>query len=191
MADLNPIVYRKKVIKKLSESDEATEVKKEKIEEKAPLGTPRGTALDQLRSKLFTDETVANREDVGDEYGADEEMGAHAPNVGMGMDSEIDGMDNVDPRDAGYIDPEHALEDEQPSGAMISKEEELQDMASDLVAEVLLQLKDLRDQYKQESPEKAQLVRKLYDYILKGKDKIASELIKAEQDVDTGMQPKQ
>ncbi|MCS7317842.1 MAG: hypothetical protein NZZ41_06020 [Candidatus Dojkabacteria bacterium] len=58
-------------------------------------------------------------------------------------------------------------------------EEEIQDIVNDTLLEVLQNIKDLREKIKQDDLQKAKIVRKIYDYILKGKDKIILDISKS------------
>jgi hypothetical protein len=60
--------------------------------------------------------------------------------------------------------------------------EDLNDLATDTIAEVLNSVKELRDQVKKENPKKAALVRRIYDHLLKGKEKITAEILKSHED---------
>jgi len=63
--------------------------------------------------------------------------------------------------------------------------EDLNDLATDTIAEVLNSVKELRDQVKKENPKKAALVRRIYDHLLKGKDKITAEILKSHEEEKT------
>lgn len=165
MDSLEPNQYRGKLRKKLVESDEPkVEEEKEVIEEAHPmLGDPTGGALDDLRRRLFrSEESVAEREDeIGGGPGEYEDV-EELP-VEQNPEDELP--------DKMGLEPDHPM-----------NEEDLMDLATDTVSEVLLHLKDLRDKFKQENPKKAQLIRALYNYIEKGKEKIAKEMMKAEEE---------
>lgn len=60
--------------------------------------------------------------------------------------------------------------------------DDLNDLATDTIAEVLNSIKELRDQVKKENPKKAALVRRIYDHLLKGKDKITAEILKSHEE---------
>jgi hypothetical protein len=60
--------------------------------------------------------------------------------------------------------------------------EDLNDLATDTIAEVLNSVKELRDQVKKENPKKAALVRRIYDHLLKGKEKITAEILKSHEE---------
>ncbi len=63
--------------------------------------------------------------------------------------------------------------------------EDLNDLATDTIAEVLNSVKELRDQVKKENPKKAALVRRIYDHLLKGKEKITAEILKSHEEEKT------
>lgn len=57
--------------------------------------------------------------------------------------------------------------------------DDLNDLATDTLAEVLMTIKELRDNVKKEDPKKAALIRRIYDHLLRGKDKITAEILKS------------
>jgi hypothetical protein len=166
----------------LLEEETKVETPKSYLVEGAPeLG---GGLLDDLRKSLFDGETLdPEAEPSVDPKDPDLEVVPDDTDRGEGI-MLGDPTDGNDPSlDAGDKAPmDMGLEDGDGQQILHDAEEELGDLATDTVHEVLLYLKDLRDKFKQEDPKKAQLVRKMYDHILKGKEKIVAEMIKAEEE---------
>ncbi len=195
MESLNPKNYRKALLKKLEESD----LKKEEkivIKNKIILGEMRGTPLDDLRRRLFSveeDEVLGN--EVSDEEGATAPTdtgltGEEDPSVidvpGEEGDLLLGGDETEDYEDeeAGGLgdmeDPEGEGELEEP--VMSDAERNMDDLVADTILEILTSFKEIRDGYVAEDPDKADIVRKIYDYLFKAKDKIANEITKANQE---------
>lgn len=167
--------------------EESTESEKHRtvLNEGAP--ELRGGLLDDLRKRLFdTQTTDPEAEPSVDPKDPDLDVVPSSDERGKGvlLGNPVDGNDPTNtagdkaPIDMGLDDQD----DKQILHDGKINEEELGDLATDTVHEVLLYLKDLRDKFKEEDPKKAQLVRKMYDHILKGKEKIVAEMIKAEEE---------
>lgn len=198
MESLNPNKYRKEILKKLEESDMPKE-EKVVIKNKIILGEMRGTPLDDLRRKLFQDD-----EDIGNEV--TDEAGSMAPTE-MGLSGEEDPTIIDAPGEEGDLilggeqkedeiesdeddmesemDYEDEIEDEdeyEDDGVMTNAERNMDDLVADTILEILTSFKEIRDGYVSEDPDKADIVRKVYDYLFKAKDKIANEINKANQE---------
>jgi hypothetical protein len=179
---LNPIKYRQNLKKRL---DEYQRTKKDSEVITEGFGKPWGGRLDSLRRRLFDGENVdPNSEPRVKPTDPDLEVVAPDADSGEGIlydeepEPEIPEVD--DETEMGSEQPEEIEPEIGDSPTSGNSEEDLLDLATDTVHEVLLYLKGLRDKFKEQSPQKAQLVRKLYDYILKGKEKIANEMLKDE-----------
>lgn len=172
--------YKKELRTKLAKPsliEEKEQVEKRKSYLVEGVAELSGGALDDLRARLFG--TEADTPETDQEIVPDDSENGEGIMLGdptAGNDPTGDEGDKA-PMDMGI----HAGDGKQ---ILHDAEEELGDLATDTVHEVLLYLKDLRDKFKQEDPKKAQLVRKMYDHILKGKEKIVAEMIKAEEEAN-------
>lgn len=112
-------------------------------------------------------------------------------------DSDIDSEENIendniedndesladDSEDTIRLNDENQNENQDTSlEQSINNENDIRDLATDTTIEVLQLIKDLRDKTKKENPQKAELIRKIYDYILKIKDKVAEEIIQSQEE---------
>lgn len=170
---LNETMYRDVLRKRFVESDYQDT-------ENVPVPVPNGASsgvLDALREKLFgAVNAPTTSTDVGD---------ANGP-VGASVGQPI-----VATEDTTNIEPVSELE--APTPKIMGPEadeasltaDDLNDLATDTIAEVLNSIKELRDTVKKENPKKAALVRRIYDHLLKGKDKITAEILKSHEEEKT------
>ena len=164
MSYFNVSSYRDEIRKRLVESDSLGigGVHLNKESEKPQYETD---VLQKLREKLFgTDESIASIEDEGDEN--DKPV-------------DIDNEDSLKPdADLGGL-PNDTAEPELTN-------DDLADMATDTIMDILNSIKELRDEVKKEDPKKAALIRRIYDHLLKGKEKITSEILKSAEEEKNG-----
>jgi hypothetical protein len=182
MGALNPNSYRKHLIKKLEESDNYTKEEKVVMKNRIILGEMRGTPLDALRKKLFTDDEDILSRDGADMASIDGEDGQ---NLLLGGDNLEDMEDTEDTEDTEDVQDMEDMEDTEDVQDMEDVEEtpsssnrNLDDVVSDTILEILTKFKEIRDTYVEQDPQKADIVRKVYDYLFKAKDKIANEINK-------------
>ena len=161
---LNANSYREVLRKKLEESDMG-------LPQPAPCAAKETTysgVLDSLREKLFGPNNAQETPVMGDTGVATEDAYQHsseAPNSAVSS--------------TAVMGPE--------SEEATLTAEDLNDLATDTIAEVLNSVKELRDQVKKENPKKAALVRRIYDHLLKGKEKITAEILKAAEEEKGGV----
>lgn len=172
MAYFDTNSYRDSIRKRLDESDGSGE---------QPIGVEKAVyetdVLSKLREKLFGGEQ--NPVPTGD--------------VGMGEDPTTDSVDTNDQlktedtyQDAPKTDKPLADEvGEEPS----LTSDDLGDMATDTIMDILVSIKQLRDKVKKEDPKKAALIRRIYDHLLKGKEKITAEILKSHDEEQESGEP--
>jgi len=159
---LNANSYREVLRQKLVESDAG-------LQQVAPVSSPAKEAtysgvLDSLREKLFGPQNDAQATPT---------------------DIPETSVTTVATEDA-YQDAPEAIEPIGPHNDEVAlTADDLNDLATDTIAEVLNSIKELRDQVKKENPKKAALVRRIYDHLLKGKDKITAEILKSHEEEKT------
>jgi hypothetical protein len=192
MESLNPNKYRKALFKKLEESDLSKE-EKVVIKNKIILGEARGTPLDELRAKLFRDD-----EDLGND--PTDLEGDVAPDMGLGEEDptvkelpgeegdlilggdELEGEEPVEDDDFEDEDLDDVEGMDDLEGEEGPTNRNMDDLVADTILEILTSFKQIRDSYVDEDPDKAEIVRKVYDYLFKAKDKIANEINKSQQE---------
>lgn len=152
---LNANCYREVLRKKLEESDMGLP---------QPVGTPvakeaiHSGVLDSLRERLFG--PINGQESSG------------------GIATEDSYQDA--PKAPTVVGTAEVMGPESDEATLTA--EDLNDLATDTIAEVLNSVKELRDQVKKENPKKAALVRRIYDHLLKGKEKITAEILKSHEE---------
>jgi len=155
---LNATSYREVLRKKLEESDCG-------LPQPAVASAKEATysgVLDSLREKLF---------------GPDN--GQVAPGAATGVATE-DAYQHSSEAPNSAVSSNAVMGPELEEAELTA--EDLNDLATDTIAEVLNSVKELRDQVKKENPKKAALVRRIYDHLLKGKEKITAEILKSHED---------
>lgn len=152
---LNANSYREVIRKKLEESDMG-------LPKQPQMGSAKESAysgvLDSLREKLFGPTNVQE--------------------TSCGMATEDSYQDS--PEISNPADTAEVMGPESEEATLTA--DDLNDLATDTIAEVLNSVKELRDQVKKENPKKAALVRRIYDHLLKGKEKITAEILKSHED---------
>lgn len=140
--------------------------------------------LSKLREKLFGAETesVAGMEDSGDAVGPEAHDGA-----AVGPEGQIKTEDTY--QEQPKADPTSAVGGETEEEPNLSSDD-LGDMATDTIMDILVSIKELRDKVKKEDPKKAALIRRIYDHLLKGKEKITAEILKAAEEEKVAGGPK-
>ena len=206
MGDLNANSYRKRLLQKLQESDLP---KEEKIVAGNKIILETAGQLKAFAEELFKEE---DPEDIGADEDViiepDEEIidvpAKDAGNPDMlpieGSDDSMllggelgdtDGLDDAPlPPSEDLVDPSDELGmDIGANDLGINPDRNMDDLVADTVLEILTHFKDIRDEYVAQDPDKAAIVRKVYDYLFKAKDKIAGEITKDKQtDVDNSQQ---
>jgi hypothetical protein len=135
--------------------------------------------LTKLREKLFgAAESVAGMEDSGDATGPEAHDGA-----AVGPEGLVKSEDTY--QEQPKADPMSAAGDESEEEPSLSSDD-LGDMATDTIMDILVSIKELRDKVKKEDPKKAALIRRIYDHLLKGKEKITAEILKSAEEEKTG-----
>lgn len=178
MAYFDTNSYREQIRKRLEESD-SLGIGTIKREESAEKPQYESDVLSKLREKLFgADESVAGMEDSGDAVGPETHDGAT-----VGPEGQIKTEDTYQEQPKGdYSSPVSGAEEGEPE----LSSDDLGDMATDTIMDILNSIKELRDKVKKENPKKAALIRRIYDHLLKGKEKITSEIMKAAEEEKAG-----
>ena len=178
MAYFDSNEYRETIRKRLDESD-SMEIGGVHLHKEAEKPTYATDTLAKLREKLFGTESVAGMEDSGDAVGPETHDGAAVgPEGKMGEDTYQD-----QPEEGGEIEaPEMTGTEQEPELTA----EDLGDMATDTIMDILGSIKELRDKVKKEDPKKAALIRRVYDHLLKGKEKITAEILKSHEEEKNG-----
>jgi len=180
MAYFDSNTYRESIRKRLDESDSLGigGVHPQKEAEK-----PRyeSDVLTKLREKLFgAAESVAGMEDAGEAAGVQTHDGA-----AVGPEGQLKAEDTYQDQPEGST-PVSGVEEGEPE----LSSDDLGDMATDTIMDILGSIKDLRDKVKKEDPKKAALIRRIYDHLLKGKEKITAEILKAAEEEKGGVNAK-
>ncbi len=181
MTYFDSTAYREQIRKRLDESD-SMGVGGVHLNKEAVKPQYETDVLSKLREKLFgAAESVAGMEDAGDATGPETHDGA-----------------TVDAK-TGTVKAEDTYQDQPEGDAPVAGAEEgepelsaddLGDMATDTIMDILNSIKELRDKVKKEDPKKAALIRRIYDHLLKGKEKITAEILKAAEEEKAGGAPK-
>ena len=181
MAYFDSNTYREQIRKRLDESDSLGigGIHPQKEAEK-----PRyeSDVLSKLREKLFGTESVAGMEDSGDAVGPETHDGAT-----VGPEGKIKTEDTYQEQPKG--DPTAPVGGAEEGEPELSSDD-LGDMATDTIMDILGSIKELRDKVKKEDPKKAALIRRIYDHLLKGKEKITAEILKAAEEEKMGGEAK-
>jgi hypothetical protein len=177
MAYFDSNTYRESIRKRLDESDSLGigGVHPQKEAEK-----PRyeSDVLTKLREKLFgAAESVAGMEDAGEAAGVETHDGA-----AVGPEGQLKAEDTYQDQPVGATGAEE--------GEPELSSDDLGDMATDTIMDILGSIKELRDKVKKEDPKKAALIRRIYDHLLKGKEKITAEILKAAEEEKGGVNAK-
>jgi hypothetical protein len=173
--------YREQIRKRLDESDSlgvgGVHLNKEAVKPKYETDV-----LAKLREKLFgAAESVAGMEDSGEATGPETHDGAE-----VGPEGQIKTEDTY--QDSPKKDDEAIGGAEEGEPELSS--DDLGDMATDTIMDILGSIKELRDKVKKEDPKKAALIRRIYDHLLKGKEKITAEILKSAQEEKAGPEAK-
>jgi hypothetical protein len=170
--------YRASIRKRLDESDSLGigGIHPQKEAAKPQYDTD---VLTKLREKLFgAAESVAGMEDSGEAVGPETHDGA-----AVGPEGEIKKEDTYQDQPKG--DPSDAVGGAEEGEPQLSSDD-LGDMATDTIMDILNSIKELRDKVKKEDPKKAALIRRIYDHLLKGKEKITADILKSAEEEKMG-----
>lgn len=183
MNDKNILKYKIKLKRMMNETDNIiAKHKKEKHYKNKILNTIKEKYLEDddslslMKRSVSTEDNEKNNNDRNVLLGNVKEQ--DEPNVNTNKQS--DNQDNLN------IDNDENDTDAPKNDFNLEKlnQEDLEDLANDTMLDVLQHIKDLREKMKKENPEKAKFIRKIYDYLVKGKDKIATDIIKETQKED-------
>ena len=178
MAYFDTNSYREQIRKRLDESD-SLDMGGIKHNEAACKPQYETDVLAKLREKLFgAEESVAGMEDSGDAVGTETHDGAK-----VGPEGQIKTEDTYQEQPKG--DPTAPVGGSEEGEPELSSDD-LGDMATDTIMDILNSIKELRDKVKKEDPKKAALIRRIYDHLLKGKEKITAEILKAAEEEKAG-----
>jgi hypothetical protein len=171
--------YRKQIRKRLDESD-SLGIGGIKHNEACDKPHYESDVLSKLREKLFgAAESVAGLEDAG-EAGTGPETHDGAA---VGPEGQIKTEDTYQDQPKG--DPTAPVAGAEEGEPELSSDD-LGDMATDTIMDILNSIKELRDKVKKEDPKRAALIRRIYDHLLKGKEKITAEILKAAEEEKAG-----
>jgi hypothetical protein len=178
MSYFNSDTYRESIRKRLDESDSLGMGDKIRLRRESEKPKYETDVLASIREKLFgAAESVAGMEDSGEataSVGTPTNDGAT-----VSPDGQIKTEDSYQEQPKG--DPSAPLAGAEDGEPTLSADD-LGDMATDTIMDILNSIKELRDKVKKEDPKKAALIRRIYDHLLKGKEKITAEILKAAQE---------
>ena len=177
MAYFDTNSYRDSIRQRLDESD-SLDVGGVHLHKEAEKACYETDVLARLREKLFGGdkvESVAGMEESGDAVGPETHDGATVGPEG-----------NVKKEDSYQEQPAVSAAVGGEEGEPELSSDDLGDMATDTIMDILGSIKELRDKVKKEDPKKAALIRRIYDHLLKGKEKITAEILKSHEEEKTG-----
>jgi molybdopterin converting factor small subunit len=164
--------YREQIRKKLVESDSlgvgGVHLNKESLKPKYETDV-----LSSIREKLFGTPDEVNGGENGEPV---ETVQSDIPN-GTGEVQEDTYQEQPKTQKVSDDETAETVESEPELST-----DDLGDMATDTIMDILNSIKELRDKVKKEDPKKAALIRRIYDHLLKGKEKITAEIMKAAEE---------